>query len=246
MEQLGYHEVKTRSSPTTPWFNVPAITKKLTIANEAFSLALGNYLRCNVKYEVCSAHDASKRSTSDHSQTCHRCAAPYRYARHNITIAAFRSVCSSYGISTSENFYGTFGVTNAQKRPDVIVYRGATSEQPLVLDFAIPHQSENEAYDSINIMWNAKKKKYQEWLDDQVTVSPFIIGTNAVPHASTLTVMQEIEKQAIRKGFLRDCMARMKLAIVNFEVYRKKAIAARKMANTLDFINEPSHRDDDD
>ncbi len=41
-------------------------------------------------------------------------------------------------------------------------------------------------------------------------------------------------------------MARMKLAIVNFEVDRKKAIAARKMANTLDFINEPSDRDDDD
>ena len=55
-----------------------------------------------------------------------------------------------------------------------------------------------------------------------------------MPYAKTTEILDELAKQAVRKGFARDCMARMKLAIAAFEPYRMKAIKRRKQAGTLD------------
>jgi len=243
-EQLGFFELKTRTSKTTPFFDTPALTRKLRITDEAFNLALGNFLRCDTTYDVCS-HRKPEQPTSDHAQVCHKCGGPYRYARHNIVIAAFRSVCQEYGISTTENFFGTFGVTDRRQRPDIIVFRPATNQQPLVLDFSIAHQSQEHAkvMDSVNARWNAKAKKYANWMRGDVEFSPFIIGSNTVPHEQTTAIIEALQAQAIRKGFARDCVARMKIALVNFEPYRKRAITTRKQSGSLDYevgMNEDS------
>ena len=158
-------------------------------------------------------------------------------------MAAFRATCSEYGISTSDNFYGIFGVTNREKRPDLIVYRGATREEPLVLDFTIPHQPEAYDSDAVNNMSNQKKRKYKDWFPEDVHVKPFVIATNTIPHPEAMDTIREVAKQAIRHGFVRECCARIKLAIINFSPYKRKAIQARKSAGTLDVT--PVQDDDD-
>ena len=55
--ELGFFEIKTRSSETVPWFNIPVLTSRHKISNEAFSLGFGEFLRCDVDFPVCNEFD---------------------------------------------------------------------------------------------------------------------------------------------------------------------------------------------
>ena len=44
-------------------------------------------------------------------------------------------MCGEYGISTSDNFFMALGTSRVQKQPDLIVYRSALDDSPLVLLF---------------------------------------------------------------------------------------------------------------
>ena len=230
---IGHFEISARSSDTTPWFNIPAITRHHAITDEEFTTMMGEFLRCDIDLPTCTDYNPEHGSKLDHSHTCYRCAGPYRYQRHNMLQRAFQMVCLSYGIQTTDNFYGHFGTRGNDKKPDIIVFRSSES-LPLVIDFTIPHQAEYHKYDVAQLMTVRKSTKYANWHTDKVQMAPFVLTTMTVPHATTMKVIQELDKLAVRRGFAREAIARLKIALVRFETFRRKSLGARNASGALD------------
>ncbi len=228
---IGPYELTARLDDTPPFFNIPPVIKRLILADEPFCLALAHYCRFEVPYPTC--EDVPRALQYDHSQRCHRCGGPYRLPRHQAALAAFRGVCAEYGIQTTDNFWGVFGATTSQKRPDVVVFRSATDDCPLVLDVTCPHQSADLDIDAVQTSWGMKNRKYVSWHSDSVLCAPFVVSTFSTIHTHTSTLVRELEKQAIRRGFARDCLARVKLAVARFEHHRRKALIIRQKAGRL-------------
>lgn len=228
IKTLGNFEIQSRSSPSTPWFNIPAVQRELRIPDDSYRLFLANYLLCDTEYSVCgSAEHACEDvlSTYDHSQTCIMCAGPYRIQRHNAVMNAFRIVASRYGVQTSENFKGNLGVTKGI-RPDVLVFR--LHERPLAIDFCVFHQAQHQTSKNITkFSWTKKVNKYKDWMSDTVDFTPLTISTNGSIPNESYKVLEKIAELAVRKGFARDCAAKMKLALVNYELYRHNSLSAR-------------------
>jgi len=237
---LGPHEAKTRHDLSTPWFCISALTKHLRINDEAWGLQMANYLKCAVPYPTCGA--ASRHSlTFDHSMCCHKCGAPYRTPRHSGIISAFRSVASQFGIQCSENFFHALGVQPTGKRPDVIVYRAGRDLKPLVFDMSAPHQPTEHHFNSVVKQYAAKLHKYSAWKPDLIEFKPFIITPLGHLHPQTKSDIEGLDGVACRKGFSRECINRIKVALTNFEVYRRAALVMRSNCGTLDaHVAEPA------
>ena len=148
-----------RTSDTTPWFNIPAVTRHHKIADEEFTTMMGEYLLCEVDLPTCFEFDPKHETKLDHSHTCYRCAGPYRYQSHNMVQRAFQTVCVSYGIQTTDNFHGHFGVKENGMKPDLIIFRSSDS-LPIVVDFCIPHQASHHRYEAAQKMAVRKSTKY--------------------------------------------------------------------------------------
>jgi hypothetical protein len=134
-------------------------------------------LRMDIHYPRCDKKEERTAAAFDHSQRCPRCGGPYRHARHQIVLAALRSVAGEFGITVSDNFYTTMGVESTSKRPDAIIYRTGTDDRPLVIDVSVPHQSASLRYDASLKMHGAKRHKYAKWNDETVEFQPFIVST---------------------------------------------------------------------
>ena len=65
-------------------------------------------------------------------------------------------------------------------------------------------------------------------------MAPFLVTTMTVPHATTMKVIQELDKLAVRRGFAREAIARLKIALVRFETFRRKSLGARNASGALD------------
>jgi hypothetical protein len=235
---IGLHELNARADASRPWFAISPTTKYLRIDPAAWRLAFANYLRVAVDYPSCGNHD----STLDGSQTCHRCGGPYRYPRHQVVQFAIQRACVRYGILATENLHRTLGAQSSQKRPDLMIYRNIIDMPPLTLDVSIPHQSEHHTYNAVLKMWNAKQVKYKDWFSEVVAFAPLIFSTAAAAHPRTLDVLKSLSAVAASKGFFVDCVARIKVALVNFELFRRKAIQVRHAAGTL--TTDPCYDDE--
>lgn len=228
-EEIGVHELNARSDKSTPWFKIVPVVKYLAIEPAAWRLALTNFLRCDLAYPTCGAHDP----TYDASQTCHRCGGPYRFARHQAVLHAIQRSCSRFGILASEQFGLGLGVTPRDKRPDLIIYRSIVDQPPLVIDVSVPHVATYHDYNAPLKAWNAKQDKYDTWKSDVVEFTPFIISTFAHIHPRTLEKLHTLSTVACNRGFVQDCISRVKVALANFEIYRRKALLVRLAAGTL-------------
>ena len=226
---LSKHEFNARADKSTPWFRIVPVVKYLRIDNDAWRLMLTNFLRAELSYPSCGDHPG----TFDCSQTCHRCGGPYRHSRHQAVVHAFIRSCTRFGISSSEQLSVALGVAPQDKRPDIIVHRNLDNEGPLVLDVSVPHQSVSHNYNATLSAWNAKQNKYKDWRSDVVDFAPLIISTFTHVHPKSLDSIAKLRKVSNGSGFVTDCISRMKVALVNFEPYRRKALHVRENAGTL-------------
>jgi hypothetical protein len=229
VELLGAHEMNSRTDSSVPWFKISAVNRSLRIDPAAWRLGLANFLRCEITYPTCGDHPPD----FDGSQTCHRCGGPYRYPRHQSIQHAIHRSCTQHGILASEQFAHSLGVAPDAKRPDLLVYRSAADLPPLALDVSVPHQALSQNYNAIPKMWNMKQAKYGDWRADIVNFAPCIFSTIAQVHPRTLDHITNLESVASSAGFPRDCVARAKVALVNFELYRRNALLLRESAGTL-------------
>jgi ribonuclease HI len=243
---LGTCEAHARLDESVPWFNIARIMRHLRISDDAFALSLANYLRCDVRYPVCSFAKGKRCNLFDHSQRCHRCGGPYRHQRHQVLVTAVRTSFSRYAVQSSENLAMALGLKPKSSRPDIIVYRNSLDEKPLVLDVSLPHQSERLCYDAVNKQYNAKAMKYKTWHESCVDFAPFIISTFATVHPKTLATLQNISKIASGKSFMLDAVARAKVSIIQYELHRYRALLVREASGALDVdIASPSDSDDE-
>jgi hypothetical protein len=243
---LGTCEAHARLDESVPWFNIARIMRHLRISDDAFALSLANYLRCDVRYPVCSFAKGKRCNLFDHSQRCHRCGGPYRHQRHQVLVTAVRTSFSRYAVQSSENLAMALGLKPKSSRPDIIVYRNSLDEKPLVLDVSLPHQSERLCYDAVNKQYNAKAMKYKTWHEYCVDFAPFIISTLATVHPKTLATLQNISKIASGKSFMLDAVARAKVSIIQYELHRYRALLVREASGALDVdIASPSDSDDE-
>lgn len=245
-----------RRDESVAWFDIQAVTSKTTIDDESFSLGVANHIDATLPlgatYKTCSA-SITHASVFDHSQCCHRCAGPMRYPRHQRVQQEFLACAVSYGVVASTNFFA-LGAQPTGKRPDAIVYRGATQQCPLVLDFAVVHQAPHFSYSAANKIYQQKIVKYRRYLainshQDVVEVAPIVVSTRGVFHPKSLAFLKEIGlRLATRKGFAYEAVRRMKLAVIMFEPLRRSSIALRHAAGTLDqqWVNSDSESNDDD
>jgi DNA-binding SARP family transcriptional activator len=63
---------------------------------------------------------------------------------------------------------------------------------------------------------------------------PFVVSTRATFEDRTSKIITTIAEQAIRKGFARELSNRIKVALLEYEVFRRKALNLRKTNGTLD------------
>lgn len=226
-------EFSARKDTSAPWFDVAPLTKKTRVSDEAWTLAMANFLLAEVEYGVCPAFDPeAEESSRDHSQTCHRCAGPFRHQRHQRVVAEFVSASSKYGVVATTNFRGVFGLPAKAKQPDIIVHRTAVQKKTLLLDVTVPHQAAKHRYDALNFMRSQKLRKYATFDEDNDTQTvPLVLSTVATLEDASLPVLTEIgDSLAAKRGFTREVVARMKLALVFFEAYRRKALRAKKLS----------------
>lgn len=243
---LSGKQAEARKDPSTSWVQVQAITKQTTISDEGFELGLINMLDANVTYATCDRFNPAKESMYNHSHGCLRCAAPYWWPRHQRILQVFISVCTQYGVVASANLYpfggsrGSCGRDN--KQPDVIVYRGLTSERPLMLDVTVAHMAPSHDTNTIARGTQRKIYKYKKWADDLgADFAPLVFSTRAQIPSTTYDVIKAIDKQTTKKGFVRDVVRRIKVAMIEFEVTRRKALDVRKRIGRIN--DEPSTAD---
>jgi hypothetical protein len=237
------------SDESVPWFNIQHVTTSTTITDEAFKLGMANVVEAQLPhhsmYKSC-----CDESSFDHSQRCHRCAGPYRYARHQRIQQEFLNCAVAHGIIVTTNFFA-IGAEPQGKRPDAIVFRGIANKVPLVIDFACTHQPKSVAYNAMSLIENAKMRKYENYLSQsdgqRVEVQPFVLSSLALMSKRTLQAVEEIGKLATRKGFAYEVVRRTKAAVINFEPFRKHAIAMRHANGTLTMsAGEPIHEGADE
>ena len=228
--------IQAHSDATRPWFAVQHINKRLALSNDAFSLAWSHHTEREITYPVCSRFKEGKETTYDHSQLCPVCAGPYRYPRHQRIVNEILSVCYSYGVTASTNFFA-LGMT--KKRPDVIIYRGRTNRVPLLIDITVVHHADMHIYDSTKKRATAKMAKYKnlrlkEDGSGKTDFKPFVMTTRATISKDTGKLIDDIAKEAIRPGFANELVSRTKLALLEFEVLRRNALELRKSTGALD------------
>jgi hypothetical protein len=231
INQTGAFDVNSRIDESPPWYDIPAITKRTRLTDTAWATMLCASIRAEMNYPRCDGGPTA--GSMDHSHRCHKCGGPYRYARHQAVLAAMRATALDYGLSATDNFFTALGVWRKEKQPDILFYRTGTDDRPLVLDIAVPHQSLNLTFDACQKTFAVKRRKYERWNDDAVEFAPFIVSTIASLHPMSWKVLQRLESCAARRGFARDCAARIKIALASFEVYRRHALNIRHQAGRL-------------
>ena len=234
---MSTHEFRAREDAFTPWFEISHVMKHLKISDDAWRLSMSNFLRCIVEYPACSQHDP----TFDNSQSCHRCGGPYRTPRHQRGVASFISSCAAFGIHATSHFFYALGVSSQAKRPDILVYRNVSDAKPLALDFTVPHQSAHLDYNAVLKSYNLKANKYKDWRSEVVEFSPLVFSTFHQVYPKSFDTVTGLGPLAVSKGFARDCISRIKVALVNYEEIRFNALTARKNAGRLDL--DPSMED---
>ena len=232
---------------TVAWFDIQHVTHSTTITDEAFKLGMANHVQAffppHCQYKACKLEDAG----FDHSQRCHQCAGPYRYPRHQRIQQEFINAATSHGIIVTTNFY-SIGAQPKEKRPDAIVFRGIAQKIPLVIDFACTHQPELASYNAMGLLETRKRRKYADYLSEKdgqrVEIVPFIMSSKALLSQRTAKEVDLMGKLATRKGFVYEVIRRTKVAIINFEPFRKHAIAMRHANGTLLPAQRPDSDDD--
>lgn len=218
--------IDARCDSSHPWFGIQPVTKATRITDDAWRLAMSNFLALDVPYPVCFEFDPTSETARDHSNTCHRCAGPFRYARHQRLVSDFLSVSSKHGVIATANFDGVYGVM--KKKPDIIVFRvdETSAASNLLLDITVPHQAAKHSYNASTAARNYKLHKYRDYCDP---VDPFVITTIATMEEKTNRMLTKfVDGMKIRKSYLRDLVARLKTAVIRFEGYRIKALSAKK------------------
>ena len=81
-----------------------------------------------------------------------------------------------------------------------------------------------------------KSTKYAACHAEKVKMEPFVVSTMTVPHESAMKVINGLDKLAVRRGFAREAIARIKLALVRFETFRRKSLNANHAAGSFDII----------
>lgn len=229
---LSKVQLAVRKDSNTPWHGVQAVTRRTTLSDDAFSLALAHTIDATTPYPVCSRWTTDELPI-DHSHTCGVCAPPYRYPRHQRVLHEIMQVCNAFGIITTTNFF-LLGVGAKQKRPDLIIFRGKTRENPLVIDVSVCHQAAKHNYNTMAQRHSSKMRKYKSQFLGEATFHPFVVSTRATFEDRTSKLIPQIAEQAVRKGFARELSNRIKVALLEYEVFRRKALNLRKTNGTLD------------
>ena len=192
-----------RSDESVGWFDIQATTSRTKISDDAFRLGLANHIDAIVPYPTC-RDDVPEEEAYNHSQCCHVCAGPYRFARHQRVQQEFLQCATAYGLIATSSL---FSLTSAAgKRPDVAVFRGLTKQIPLLIDFSVAHQRGAEA-DACGRTDAVKTKKYATLLrgpdgEAKVEIAPF----NARHHSSS-------HVQAHRRDDKADDTSRIRLRV---------------------------------
>ena len=74
-------------------------------------------------------------------------------------------------------------------------------------------------------------------MTDTVQFRPFVLSSIGTLHDDAADVLDSLQTCAVRRGFARDCAARMKVALLQFEVTRLGALAVRKDAGRLEVVD---------
>jgi hypothetical protein len=151
----------------------------------------------------------------------------------------FMSVASTYGVVATTNFGGIYGADGTKKKPDILVFRLQKSEgegaRHLLLDVSVPHQAERHTYNALTHMRNQKVLKYADY-DPAADIEPLLVSTVGTMEARTAKMLNQLVDQlGIKRGFVRDLVARIKKAVIVFEAYRFKALQLK--ATTRDWVN---------
>jgi hypothetical protein len=224
-----------RADDSVAWFDIQPTTTRTTLTDDSFKLGLANHIDAAVGYPTCS--DVEPTAAYDHSQCCPVCAGPYRYARHQRIQQEFLQTATAFGVIATPSLF-SLGVKPTGQRPDVAIFRGLTKQIPLLVDFSVAHHREGHVYDASGKTDAVKIKKYASLLrradgEASVEIAPFVVSTRGAIHYRTLKRIEEMQKLATRRGFAYELIRRVKIAVIEYEVFRKSALHMRKANGTL-------------
>jgi hypothetical protein len=224
---------KKNFDPTVSWFDIQRMTAATTITDDAFRLGMANYLGAKLhpatNYRACIDEVAG----FDHSQVCHTCGASYRYARHQRIQQEFVASAVAHGVIITTNFY-SMGAEPKGKRPDVLVFQGQLNQKPLAIDFTCNHVFHDaKGIPGTHNMENQKHLKYKDYLNGAVDVAVISISTRAQLRPEAIEAIKKVRLCSTKRGFDYEVIRRMKVAVINFEPFRKQAISMRKAAGML-------------
>jgi hypothetical protein len=239
---------RARCDDTIPWFEVAQMSRHTRIGDDAWRLGFANFVAADVAYPVCTAYDAGVENTRDHSNCCHTCSGPFRHQRHQRLTQEFISTASKYGVIATANFKGVYGISKtSKKQPDIIVHRSAVAQKTLVLDVAVSHQAQKHNYNALTLMHNYKLRKYADF-DEHSVIAPLVMSTAATFDGRTAVMLDGLGVLAVKRGFVRELVCRMKTAVITFEHYRYKALWSKKLNGHLVAASgsAPGAEDDED
>lgn len=207
------------------WLQIRNLHRNLHIRDSAWESALRDTLELHddkLLYDKCGTNT---EPTRDHYHGCSTCSAGWWTIRHNIVGDAFRQAARAFGVITSAGFKSLYGVDKYDDVPDLIVFDGGA--RPSVIDFSITHQSKAIRYEAAQHRTNQKEKKYADWNSDTAQIIPIVLTTRFTVHDRSTKRLEDIETNAGRRGFSREAVAQMKVALINFEDFRQRQTLTR-------------------
>jgi len=230
---------KERVDATQSWFRIRRTAKHFQLDDDEFRNMFQNMVRIPTDRSAENCPKEGWETQFDHGQCC-RCAAWSWTPRHELVLGACRRSAVTHGCQASVNFYDLYGVQRGRatttdeekKNPDLIFFRSHVDKCPLVVDFTICHPLPSDRQDKTEARATAKSSKYADWKGDCAEVVPLVLTSLATLPDRSLAVLQTIEKEAaVRRGFAYDASARMKIALVKWDLFRK--LSRRSAGDTV-------------
>jgi hypothetical protein len=105
-------------------------------------------------------------------------------------------------------------------------------------EFRLLRHTLRSFYDACGKTDAAKRKKYGTLLHDHrgnptVEIAPFVMSTRGAIHHRTVKRIDNLQKIATRRGFAYELTRRVKVAVVEFELFRRAALYMRQANGTL-------------
>jgi hypothetical protein len=219
---IPQRELNAMVDASTPWHGIARITKYDTIRDEDWELMWAHTLAMRVPYATC----APAENTWDHIHGCPRCHGGFPTSRHERVVTALNAAAKRFGVVCSTNFFSNFGVQYHEDHPDVVFYRAATEQLPLVVDVTVRHQSDIATHSVVAEATRRKVAKYKDFFPNDIEFHPLVFTAVCQVPAATWCVIQEIGKQAL-PGFASHALRRIKCAIVQSAALRRKVLSAR-------------------